>query len=444
MGVVGANLTRTLENQKLLEVVVAHNVQQVLSDHNKVFRDPVIYYPVDSLQPVSRSKMLHGKTTMHASIMKKYSSRSRLKAGVIVDGYFINYFDSVRNERDLTWSELLNTQANPFMARAYATWKYKLTTRTTLNAGLHAMHFSQSNSNLIEPRLGIKYRSKNGQTLGFGYGMHSQIQPLYVYFTQFTDSITKQFDMHNNEIGPTRSHHFVASFEKVYKKTVRVRAEAYFQSLYNVPVEVLSSSFSMVNQGSGFTRFFPDVMENSGTGTNQGIELTVEKFFTKNYYFMATGSLYDSKYKGSDGELRNTDFNGNFIFTTLGGYEHKFGKKKKNAVVYGTRFAWGGGKRYSPIDTALTILDGANVVIDDANRNIFQFEDYVRWDAKIGLRINTKKTTHEISIDIANVLDTKNVLKESYFDDPQNPGSKIFAKEYQLGRLPNFWYKVNF
>jgi hypothetical protein len=205
-----------------------------------------------------------------------------------------------------------------------------------------------------------------------------------------------------------------------------------------------SSSFSLLNQGSGFERFFPGVLTNSGTGTNQGIEVTVEKFFTKNYYFMATGSLYDSKYKGSDGVERNTDFNGNYIFNFLGGYEYKLGKKQKNALILGMKYTVGGGKRFSPIDTAATKLDGASVILDGSRRNIYQFEDYSRLDFKIGLRMNTKKTTHEISIDIANILDTQNVLKESYIDDPENPGSKIFAKEYQLGRLPNFWYKFNF
>ena len=445
MGVVGATWERQLENNKSLNVVLAHNVQQVLSDHNKIFRDPNEYTNV-SLVPVSRSKMLHGKTTLHASLNKKYSARSNLKVGFITDTYFVNYLDSVQNENDLTqpMTQLLNAQNNPLMIRGYASWKYRLNSVVTLNTGLHAMHFSQSNSNLIEPRVGIKWRRKPNETIGVGYGMHSQIQPLYIYNTLFVDSISRTYGTHNDEIGPTQSHHIVLSYEKVIKRNLRIRGEVYYQQLYNVPVEVISSSFSLLNQGSGFERFFPDVMTNSGTGTNQGVELTVEKFFTKNYYFMATGSLYDSKYKGSDGVERNTDFNGNYIFNFLGGYEYKMGDNDKNALIFGMKYTVGGGKRYSPIDTAATIQDGASVVLDGSRRNIYQFQDYSRLDLKFGLRINTKKTTHEISIDVANVLDTQNVLKESYFDDPENPGSKIFAKEYQLGRLPNFWYKFNF
>ena len=443
MGVVGVTWKRQLANKKTFNLVVAQNMQQILSDHDKIFRDSAEYTRL-SLMPVSRSKMLHGKTTAHASLTKKFNSRSTLKTGLITDFYMINYHDSVRNERDFTWSELLNAQSSPLMLRAYGSWKYRLSANMTLNAGLHAMHFSQSNSNLIEPRVGLKWRRKPNEVIGVGYGMHSQIQPLYVYYSQVTDSISKTFDTHNNEIGPTRSHHLVLSYQKVIKRNLRLRAEAYYQSLYNVPVEILPSSFSMLNQGSGFVRFFPDVLENSGTGINQGIEFTLEKFFDKNYYFMTTASFFDSKYKGSDGVERNTDFNGQYIANGLAGYEHKFGKNKKNAVLYGVRYTVGGGRLYSPIDTAATILDGANVIILDNQRNTLRFDDYSRLDFKIGLRINAKKSTHEISIDIANVLDTQNVLKDSYIEDPENPGSKIFVEEYQLGRLPNFWYKFNF
>jgi hypothetical protein len=445
MGVVGATWERQLKNRKSFNVVLAHNVQQVLSDHDKIFRDSAEYTRF-TLVPVSRSQMLHGKTTIHASLNKKYSARSNFKVGLIADAYFVNYLDSVQNELNLAqpMTELLNAQNNPFMVRGYASWKYRVNSVVTLNTGLHGMHFTQSNTSLIEPRIGLKWRRKSNETLGFGYGMHSQVQPLYIYNTLFVDSGSQSYGSHNDDIGPTRSHHLVLSYEKVVKRNLRIRGELYYQQLFNVPVELATSSFSLLNQGSGFERFFPGVLTNTGTGTNQGVEVTIEKFFTKNYYFMATASLYDSKYQGSDEVERNTDFNGNYIFNVLGGYEHKMGKNGKNALIYGMKYTLGGGKRFSPIDTAATILDGASVVLDGTRRNIFQFEDYSRLDLKIGLRINTKKTTHEISIDIANVLNTQNVLKESYFDDPDNPGSKIFAKEYQLGRLPNFWYKFNF
>jgi hypothetical protein len=36
--------------------------------------------------------------------------------------------------------------------------------------------------------------------------------------------------------------------------------------------------------GGGFQRFFPDSLQNTGTGTNYGIELTVQKYFDKTFF----------------------------------------------------------------------------------------------------------------------------------------------------------------
>ncbi|MFT4521088.1 MAG: hypothetical protein ACI8ZN_000012 [Bacteroidia bacterium] len=444
MGVIGVNYRHFLNNTTRFNIVLAHNAQQVRSTHNKIIRDPNEYTRYELL-PVSRSKMFNNKSTLNADINKKFSARSVLKVGVIADLYHLNYDDSLRSEVfPYDWTILLNNTSQDAMARTYASWKYKWFSDLTVNAGLHFLYFTRGQQTAIEPRLSFNWQKSGSESISFGYGMHSQAQPLYVYYSNFTDSTTKTLGRHNMDIGLSRSHHFVLSYEKMINPHLRFRAETYYQQLYNVPVEQLSSSFSLINQGSGFTRFFPDALTNTGTGNNMGIEATIERYFNKNYYVMATGSIYDSKYKGSDGVLRNSDFNGNFIFNILGGYEHAFGQNKKNVLSFGTKFTMGGGKRFSPIDSIATQRDGAQVIIVNSERNTLQFRDYYRWDLKLGIKFNAKNSTHEISIDLANALDTKNILTMGYFEDPENPGNKIYREEYQLGRLPNFWYRIDF
>jgi hypothetical protein len=365
--------------------------------------------------------------------------------------FFVNYVDSVVNEQTIDWQTgyrdwrfQLNAQDNFNMYRGYVADKFRLGSNLTLNSGLHMMYLDKGAEFVIEPRLGLKWKPTPTQAIALAYGLHSQQQPLYTYYLQTTDSATKTFGAHNANIGLTKSHHIVLSYSKTINPFLRFKAEAYYQSLFNVPVEVISSSFSLLNQGSGFERFFPDAMENTGTGVNKGVELTVEKFFNKNYYVLSTLSLYDSKYVGSDGKERDTDFNGNYVFNILAGYEKPYGPHKKNSFIAGSKLTLGGGKRYSPIDTAKTRENGAKVVIVDSRRNEFQFDDYFRWDIKLGVKINGKRATHEIAIDLVNVIDKKNVLTLTYFDNPDKPGEKIFGEEYQMGRLPIFYYKVDF
>lgn len=63
-------------------------------------------------------------------------------------------------------------------------------------------------------------------------------------------------------------------------------------------------------------------------------------------------------------------------------------------------------------------------------------------DIKINYKINTKKLTHEIGIDIVNILGNENALRQTYIGET-NPDDPV-RTDYQLGFLPIFYYKVDF
>jgi hypothetical protein len=280
------------------------------------------------------------------------------------------------------------------------------------------------------------------QALAFAYGLHSQMQPTYIYYhhLQLGDG---SFVIHNQELGFVRSHHFVLGYDNAIRQNLRLKTEAYYQYLFDIPVDNYPSSFSLLNQGSMFSRFFPNSLINNGTGNNYGLELTLEKSFSRNYFFLFTGSLYESKYKGSDNIERDTDFNGNFAANLLAGKEFPIGKSKNSVISSGFKIAWAGGRLYSPADTSASIMTGELVVIDSL-RNSLRFPEYFRADIKIGVKINRKTLTHEIALDLVNVFNIKNVLGYTYAPDPANPTASPLRKEYQLGFLPLFYYKVDF
>jgi hypothetical protein len=274
--------------------------------------------------------------------------------------------------------------------------------------------------------------------------MHSQMQPTYIYLHQVKQS-NGSYVLHNKNLDLTHSQHFVMGYDNAISAGMRLKMEVYYQLLSNIPVDTFRSSFSLLNQGSTFSRFFPGALENSGTGTNYGAEITLEKFFSKSYFFMITGSFYDSKYKGKDGVERNTDFNGTFAANTLIGKEFELAKTDKRHTVLstGAKVTWAGGKRYSPADTVASRYAGELVEVDSL-RNSLQFHNYFRLDLKLGIKINTKKLTHEIAIDLVNVFGTKNVLGLSYSPNPKDPSASPIREEYQLGFLPLFYYKLDF
>lgn len=381
------------------------------------------------------------------SFNQKINKNHVIKYGMNVDAFFLDFKDSIRFDiADSAAAFYYRWDYQPatpdLLAQAFIQWKYKINNKLTLNAGLHSQYFTLSNSlSPVEPRIGLKYEPDQRQVIAIGGGLHSQIQPLYIYGYHLLDSLGNKI-YHNQNMGMTRSIHSVLSYSRVFKKSFSLKTEVYYQYLYNVPVEVEPSSFSILNQGSGFSRFFPDSLENTGTGYNYGLELTLQKYFDNSFYFMTTTSLYQSKYVGSDGIERNTDYNGNYIFNILAGKEFTIGDQDKHLFSIGGKLTYAGGKRYGYVDTAQTNLQ-KEVIYLDQGYNERQFRDYFRVDAKVYYTFNAEKVTHEFGIDIVNLFDRQNVLGLTYTPNETNP-SESFATRYQLGRLPLFYYRIDF
>ena len=247
-------------------------------------------------------------------------------------------------------------------------------------------------------------------------------------------------------MGLMKSIHSGLGYEKTFDKGFSIKTEAYYQYLYEVPVTVSPSSFSMINMGSGFARLFPDSLENTGTGLNYGLELTVQKYFNKSFFFLFSGTLYDSKYTGSDGIQRNTSYNGSYVVNFLAGKEFNVGNN--NTVGVGLKMTRAGGKRYGYVDVDAT-EELKEIIFQDSLFNERQFADYFRIDLKISWRLNAKKTAHEIGLDLVNILNTSNLLGLAYAPslDPSvvsSPGYEPTAQKSQLGFLPIFYYKIDF
>ena len=318
---------------------------------------------------------------------------------------------------------------------------------------MFAQYLTLNNTHSIEPRAGVKWTFAKKQMLSLGYGLHSQIQPTYIYFA-YPDSIVRNGVVtantgasrvqDNKNLGMSKSQHAILGYDLFATQYFHVKAEVYYQYLWDIPVYAVPSSISLINRGASFTRFFPTyTMVNKGTGQNYGLELTLEKLFHKHYFVLFSGSLYNSTYTGSNGKQWSTDFNGNYMFNLLGGLEYKVGKKKKNTFNFGPKITYGGGKRYSDPNKSASdrIMD---IVPNDSSVNTHQFAPYFRLDARIAYKINGKRASYEIAIDLINITNHKNILSLAYAPDPTNPQASPITKNYQLGFLPLFYVKVDF
>ena len=336
------------------------------------------------------------------------------------------------------WKQIWDYNSYTSLAQAYLHVKYSFSEKLTLNAGVHSQLFLLNNSISVEPRLGLKYEINNKNCFSFGYGLHSQTQPINVYFLQ-TQMMDGSYIYNNKNLEFTKSHHFVLGYDLKPFDDWRLKAEAYYQFIYNVPVNTFSSSYSMLNTGAGFKTDLEDSLTNKGTGTNYGIELTIEKFFSKGYYALLTSSLYSSKYKGSDGIERNTAFNGKYVYNILGGKEWKVGSDKRNTFSSDIKLTNAGGRAFTPIDLTASQAVGHGVYSTDVYSDYYA--TYFRLDLKIGYVHNSlsRKISQSFSIDLQNITNNKNVFSQEYDDR-----SRSISTTYQLGFFPNFIYKIQF
>jgi hypothetical protein len=321
------------------------------------------------------------------------------------------------------------------LSQPYAQVKYQFSPTVEGVAGLHGQHYTLNNDYAIEPRGSLRWFVAPKHALSFGAGQHSQALPAIFHFaTQPGD-----YGAYNARLGFLRSRHIVGGYEWTPKATFRLKSEAFYQRLYNVPVNTYRSSRSVLNRGGDTYISSYDTLVNKGTGENYGVEMTLERFFSKNYFFLVTGTLYRSRYQGSDRVWHSTDFDGRFTTNFLVGREIPL--TQRSLLILGAKIAWAGGRRYSGIDTTASAAK-KDVVVKDNERNIYKYPNYFRADLRVGYKLNAKKVTHEVYIDFNNVTNHTNFLSPAYVIDPS--GRPTVQNSAQLGFLPLLYYRVDF
>ncbi|MFZ4414152.1 MAG: hypothetical protein ACOYOV_13805, partial [Bacteroidales bacterium] len=372
------------------------------------------------------------------SFNSKINKRLFVKIGIQDEMIGLNLYYKTKERIIDDWKQIWDYNSYTNLGQAYIHAKYSFSDKFTLNAGVHSQLFFLNNSVSIEPRMGMKYEINSKSSLNFGYGLHSQMQPINVYFLQ-TQNIDASYSYNNKNLDFTKTHHFVLGYDLQAFENWRLKAEVYYQSLYNVPVNTFSSSYSMLNTGASFKTDLEDSLTNSGTGKNYGIELTIEKFFSNGYYALFTSSIYSSTYKGSDGVERNTAFNGNYVCNILGGKEWKVGNEKRNKISVDLKLTNAGGRAYTPVDLKASQLIGHGVFSTDVYSDYYT--TYFRMDFKIGYTHNsrTRKLSQSLSLDLQNITNNNNVFSQEYDDR-----SRALKTTYQLGFFPNFIYKLQF
>ena len=386
------------------------------------------------LNPIDHEEFRYNTAKIKSLVNHKFNARHLLRGGVSANrlGYALqkDHLDGA------TWelSPMIKEDGFTYSGEAFIQWRFRPSNRINLNTGIHYLHLFLNNNYSIEPRFGIKWSVADNHTLAYGTGFHSRLEPISIYLGQ---QETEEGIIYPNKYAElAKAYHNVVSYDWSYNKNSHLKLEVYYQYLYNVPV--LNDSLipgSPLNINSGFSN---DDFVNEGYGYNYGLEVTLERSFSDNYYFLLTSSLFDAKYKALDGKLRNTIFNSNYIFNVLGGKEFNIGKLKENVFGANVRFIWRGGYRDVPVD-----LEQSRIMNSAVYRNDQYYEGqlpyYLRLDIGLNYRMNKPKYSWTVSLDIQNVTARSNVFNRGY--DANSGEIEYF---YSNGRLPAIFFIIEF
>ena len=320
--------------------------------------------PVNSLKiPSYRNNLIENYVTFSFLLNHKINSRSFVKTGFYLKGMGFNLNERIYNNKDNGLRTITDFNGETWMVQPYINYQYKFSEVLTLNTGLHAMYFGFNKDYSVEPRAGLKWAFANNQSLNFGYGMHSQINSISVYFRQ-TKMPDGSFQRLNEDLSMLGSQHLVLGYDRSLGEFARIKTEVYYQYLNKAAVNgSVGDYYSLLNQGANFGYATPDTLKSTGTGYNYGFEFTLEHFLNKGFYYLFTASVFDSKYKGSDNVEHNTAFNGNYVANALIGKEFVLGSKNKdqkarNIISIDLKTTLAGGQRYTPSTVKLDAASG--------------------------------------------------------------------------------------
>lgn len=378
-----------------------------------------------------------GRWTVRAAttLNNKFSAKHKLRSGIIVSVDAFRMTDSYYDHEAQRMITSLASTGSATTVQAFSSWKWRWNERWTLTSGVHLLHFTLNGSTSVEPRAGLRFQVRPDRALTFGAGLHARTEAVTTYLAQLTadDGSTSQPD---RDLGLTRAAHAVVGFEQLLAEDVQLKAEAYYQHMFGLPVENdPTSSFSTANLAEWFTT---KPLVNEGAGRNYGVELAVEKYFTRGWHALFTTSLSRSEYRALDGVWRHTRFDMGTVVNVLAGKEWKVGGPGKDRVFgAGGRYSATGGQYATPIDLEASIAAGEQK--EGGEPWSVKGDAVHKLDLVLTYRVGRPKVSHEFKADVQNVLNSRTIVYR-YFDRR----TRTIENTSQLPVLPVLQYTLRF
>jgi hypothetical protein len=424
MGAIGIGNTLTLSDKSFLRssfVLIGQHITYQDDTLNKQLLAGNVNHEIYNNERLSFS----------SSYNHKFSAAANIKAGIYMTDLLYDVKQDSLNFTSNTYHTVINGSGSSFLVQPYVQMSLKPGTKWTINPGFHFMYFALNNKSTLDPRLSLQYRINNRLNVSIAYGLHSKLLPLGYYFFQHTGINNYP----NHDLGMLRSHHYILAADRLLKKNWRIHAELYYQHLFQIPVvNDINRTFWMLNELEGYAR---EALVSKGTGTNKGVDLSLEKFFTKGFFMIASFSFYQSTFEPLNEQTYNTRFNAGNAGSWTGAKEWTL---KKNLVFQaGWKAIYNAGQRLTP----LASIQNSNraPIEDETSPYTEKVSPFFRTDGRLSLRKDILKRSWQLAIDVQNIFNIQNtdVLNRRY-----DPSVNKWVYAQQSGLVPVLSYQIDF
>ncbi|MFN6946335.1 MAG: TonB-dependent receptor [Cytophagaceae bacterium] len=435
----GINHTYSINKNSFIKTTLAYSNEGIRDNIFETHtQNGAIDYARENFRSKIRTSTYRGNVTYNNKLNARNSVQVGTKYALFNHQFDISHLKNNTSDR----VALVHMDENIGILRNFISWKHRLNENITIVSGIHNMNVLFNNKSTLEPRIAANWMVSSSNSVSIGYGSHSTMESIHNYFAK-VEQPDGSLAEPNRDLDLLKAHHMVLGYEKRFSKNLRAKVELYYQHLYNLPVENDPNSYyATINETIDFQ--YVDLV-NEGTGRNYGAEITLERFFANNYYFMINATFFNSTYTALDGIERNTAFNTNYLSNFLVGREfYNLGKKNNQVLSINAKAFFGGGRRIIPL-----LRDNqGNLAVDPLSNNFYDYnrayetslDDIYSISLAVSYKWNKSKTTHEVFINLDNL--TNNQVRLMEFYEPNESGNVGYRTTF--GLFPNMMYRIYF
>ena len=257
----------------------------------------------------------------------------------------------------------------------------------------------------LSPRISFSYVLADKFTLNASTGIYYKL-PVYTILGYADDNNM----LVNKNAKYTRSTHYTSGVEYLPNDGLRFTVEGFYKQYGNVAVSA-RDGISLANLGTDFTALGNEAVNTNGKGKAYGMEFFVQKKLTKKFFGILSYTWYRSLYSGADNKFVASSWDNRHLLSVTWGY-----KFPRNWEL-GLKFRYQGGAPFTPFDETASRLNYASQgkgTLDFERLNSQRLGGFNSSDVRIDKKINLRKITIDLFLDVTNWYIAKNPVIPEY------------------------------